>query len=75
MRVGAQGGEQEAGEKEAMTSGEGRLETVNATACVVPEMRVALIGMETEAPRVTPWSPLLLLLREKVKAGAPLPIS
>ena len=73
MRVVVQGGGQEAGEKEAMTSEEGRPEAVKETACAVPETRVAVIGLETEEPRVTAWSPPLL--REKAKATAPLPNS
>ena len=71
-RVGAQGGEQEAGAKDASTSG-GRPEAVKETACAVPETSVAEIGLETEAPRVTAWLPPLL--REKSKATAPLPNS
>ena len=73
VRVVVQGGRQEAGAKDALTSEDGRPEAVKARACAVPETSVVVRGIETEAPRVTAW--LLPLLKAKAKAAAPLPNS
>ena len=49
VRVVVQVGEQGFGAKDALTPG-GRSETVKDTACAVPETRVAVMVLVTEAP-------------------------
>jgi len=65
VREVEQVGVQDADEKDVITP-EGRPETEKATDCAVPETRVALVVVETEAPWVTAL--LLPLVREKLKA-------
>ena len=66
-RVVEHPGEQVMGEKAAVAP-VGSPEVEKETACVVPEVRVALMVLELEAPWATDWLPLLV--REKSKAVA-----
>src|SRR6266581_30153 len=48
----------------------GSPETVKATACTLSESRVAVIALETAAPRASDWLPPLVRAKSKGGGGA-----